>query len=210
MIQQSKWVSLYELVTDHKKPIDHGGLATAIEKHVLQYIDEHGRRKLATNGPEEDACSINFALRLLFTYKVAPEDHPIFYEFSELFKFGWPEDDLPDFSSINPHYVAPHTTVGKVPKSQLVVGMTKQPIINAFEGVYWDRDKWGKYLASPPQWLTPCRISKGNKAVSATWNPVLIGIALMDKNIALKKLDSVFIGLKDWKDEWQETSSHFR
>lgn len=105
MIQQSKWMSLYELVTDHKKPIDHGGLATAIEKHALQYIDEHGRRKLATNGPEEDACSINFALRLLFTYKVAPEDHPIFYEQSLLFKFGWPEDIRPDLSSINPHYV---------------------------------------------------------------------------------------------------------
>lgn len=88
--------------------------------------------------------------------------------------------------------------------------LTKQPIINAFEGVYWSREQWSKYLASPPQWLTSCRVAKGNKTVSATWSPVSIGLALRDKGVVLKRLDLVFMGLKDWKDEWQESTELMR
>ncbi|HEY9269216.1 MAG TPA: hypothetical protein VIO39_07190 [Methylotenera sp.] len=93
---------------------------------------------------------------------------------------------------------------------KMVMGLTKQPIINAFEGLYWNRDKWGKYLASPPDWLKTCRVAKGTKTASATWNPVLIAIALIDKKIPFKRLDSVFVGLKDWTEEWQEKSNSSR
>jgi hypothetical protein len=89
-------------------------------------------------------------------------------------------------------------------------GLTKQPVINALEDVYWSRDQWSKYLASPPQWLIDCRVAKGTKTVSATWNPTSIGLALIDKGITLKRLDLVFMGLKDWKDEWQKKTDLMR
>jgi hypothetical protein len=91
-------------------------------------------------------------------------------------------------------------------------GISKQKVINAFEGMHFDRDKWGKYLGSPPKWLEMCRIARGSKGrkVSATWNPVLIAAALYDKGIKIRKLDAVFVGLSEWRDEWDEASSTFR
>jgi hypothetical protein len=91
-----------------------------------------------------------------------------------------------------------------------VAGITKQKVINAFEGVYWERDKWGKYLGDPPEWLKECRVARGSKKASATWNPVLIAVALHDRGVPIKKLDAVFVGLKDWADKWQEDSALFR
>lgn len=92
-------------------------------------------------------------------------------------------------------------------------GITKQQVMIAFEGIHFDHDHWGRNLATPPDWLVECRVAKGNKKTSATWNPVLIAIALTDPKrgmILLKKLDAIFIGLKDWEDEWKEASALFR
>lgn len=92
-------------------------------------------------------------------------------------------------------------------------GITKQQVINAFEGLHFNRDQWTKALGKNiPNWLMECRVTpgvRGNK-VSATWNPVLIAAALIDQKIAAKKLDAVFVHLKDWADEWQEKSALFR
>ena len=76
--------------------------------------------------------------------------------------------------------------------------------------MHYNRDKWGKYLGDPPKWLEECRLARGSKKASATWSPVLIAIALLDKNIQIAKLDAVFVGLKDWADEWKEKSEVFR
>jgi hypothetical protein len=110
-------------------------------------------------------------------------------------------------------------TEQKSNKEGLVKCLTKQNIANAFEGIYWSRDKWLKYLASPPIWLESCRDAKGNKKVSATWNPVSIGLALIGrkppdtsakistlsvKMITVTQLDSVFRRLKDWENDWKE------
>lgn len=91
-------------------------------------------------------------------------------------------------------------------------GITKQQVINAFDGLCFDRDKWGKYLADPPDWLMECRVTPGvqGSRTSATWNPVLIAAALIDKGINIRKLDAVFVRLKDWADEWREISASFR
>lgn len=91
-------------------------------------------------------------------------------------------------------------------------GITKQQAINAFEGLHFDRDKWSKRLADPPDWLKECRVTPGvqGRRTSATWNPVLIAAALIDKEIGIKKLDAVFVRLKDWADEWREASASFR
>lgn len=92
--------------------------------------------------------------------------------------------------------------------------ITKQQVINAFEGLHFTRDKWNKYLAdiNSAPWLKDCRVMpgiQGSKA-SATWNPVRIAAALIDKGIPINKLDTVFVRLKDWADEWHEASESFR
>jgi len=89
-------------------------------------------------------------------------------------------------------------------------GITKQLVANAFEGIPFDHDHWIKNLATPPKWLLECRVAKGSKKASATWNPVLIAAALFDKEIPIKKLDAVFVDLNSWADEWQEASASFR
>lgn len=91
-------------------------------------------------------------------------------------------------------------------------GITKKDVMAAFQNLKWDYDHWGKNLASPPEWLIECRVAKGSrsKKASALWNPVLIAIALLDKKIPIIKLDTVFVNLKDWADEWRESSEVFR
>ena len=89
-------------------------------------------------------------------------------------------------------------------------GITKGAVINAFEGMHFDRDKWSKYLGDPPDWLKDCQVMKGKQGdnkVSATWNPVLIAAALLDKKVDKNKLNAVFVQLKDWADEWREASA---
>lgn len=97
-------------------------------------------------------------------------------------------------------------------KVEAVKGITKQLVINAFEGMHFDRDHWGRNLATPPDWLIDCRVAKGNKKTSATWNPVLIAMALTDpkRGISVNKLDAVFVGLKDWVVAWRKASDYLR
>lgn len=101
---------------------------------------------------------------------------------------------------------------GKEAKPSGKKGITKGEVISAFDGMHFNRDKWSKYLGDPPEWLKECRVALGSrkKKVSATWDPVLIAAALFDKGIPIKKLDTVFVRLKDWADEWLEASESFR
>jgi hypothetical protein len=93
-------------------------------------------------------------------------------------------------------------------------GITKQQAIRAFEGLHFrDVSGWKKALSDVPQWLEPCRVLKGKRGSnkeSTLWNPVLIAIALLDKSIPIKKLDTVFVRLNDWAEEWREKSEFFR
>lgn len=98
-------------------------------------------------------------------------------------------------------------------KKEITKGISKNEVINSFNGIYYDRDQWDKYLADPPEWLKPCRTvpgKKGSNRQSALWSPVLIAAALLDKGITLKKLDAVFVGLPEWADEWREASDYSR
>lgn len=97
-------------------------------------------------------------------------------------------------------------------KAEPIKGVSKKVIQRVFADLHFDYAKWGSNLANAPKWLTPCRVSRGSKAsrVSHTWNPALIGLALMDKGITIKQLDLAFMGLKDWKDEWQEKTDSVR
>lgn len=94
-------------------------------------------------------------------------------------------------------------------------GITKNAVIDAFEGVYFDRDQWSKALGKNiPDWLKLCRAEpgkQGDNKTSATWWPVLIAAALLDKGITVNQLDAVFFqSLKYWADEWQEASANDR
>jgi len=93
-------------------------------------------------------------------------------------------------------------------------GMSKLDIARAFDGIHFKYDEWDRNLADFPKWLEPCLVSRGSKKrhLSHLWNPVLIALALMDKPryIPLKRLDLVFIGLKDWQSEWQDKSEYWR
>ncbi len=103
---------------------------------------------------------------------------------------------------------APAAKVAGVKRS-----ITKQQVINAFEPIHLDRNGWNNALSDVPKWIEPCRVTlgrKGDKTTPATWNPVLIAAALLDKGITAKQLDAVFVRLKDWADEWREASANDR
>lgn len=114
-------------------------------------------------------------------------------------------------------YSVAHLTTEELPsmqsdtipaKAEPTRGEPKKVIQRAFADLHFDYSQWGRYLGDVPKWLKPCRVSRGSKGkrVSHSWNPVLIGIALMDKGVTKKQLNLVFMDLKDWKDEWQETT----
>lgn len=100
-----------------------------------------------------------------------------------------------------------------VPVKAVKRGLTKGAVINAFEDLHFKRDQWKKYLGDPPKWLKDCRVTRGNKSTSATWNPVQIAAALYGeygKGIPIRQLDAVFVGLSNWREEWLEASALFR
>jgi len=95
-----------------------------------------------------------------------------------------------------------------------IKGMCKLDIAKAFDGIKWSYDEWRNNLANIPKWLEPSLVSRGSKKshVSHSWNPVIIALSLMDppRNISIKRLDVVFLGLKKWNEEWQEKTELFR
>lgn len=91
-------------------------------------------------------------------------------------------------------------------KTQAIHGLSKRVIMRTFAGLHFNYDQWGRALSDVPKWLIDCRVSRGSKGkkVSHFWNPVLIGLALMDKGVTKKQLNLAFMNLKDWSIEWQE------
>lgn len=83
-------------------------------------------------------------------------------------------------------------------------GINKRKVAATFQGIKWDYAHWLTNLATPSNKMWNCCVSKGSKSSSALWNPVSIGLYLLDEEIPIKKLDSIFLGLKDWIDEWNE------
>jgi hypothetical protein len=91
--------------------------------------------------------------------------------------------------------------------------VNKSKVAAAFQDTHYSYDQWKKYLATPPDWLKPCRVSKGSKGRSggASWDPVKIGLCLLDKEIAIKKLDFIFHShLNSWVPAWKENTLLFR
>lgn len=111
-----------------------------------------------------------------------------------------------------PEPVAPAAPATQQKESKRGIG--KQRIISAFEGIYFNTSaQWDNALADVPDWLEPGVVMKGkrgNNKQSTLWDPVQIAVALYDKNVSIKKLDAVFVSLRDWSDEWQAASEYLR
>ena len=88
-------------------------------------------------------------------------------------------------------------------------GLPSPRIANAFDGLYWSRDKWAKNLGAPPKWLEECRVARGSAGKApATWNPALIAVALHDRGVRESQLNAVFVRLPDWQKEWRDKADY--
>jgi hypothetical protein len=101
----SGWYSLWLVLQTYRPKV----LAEAIEQHGLFVFDRFDRQIPATNGPNIDSDSLNWALDLLAEVAAVERDpapttlwdsdrweieqHP-------LERFGWPEEKLPDLEAI--------------------------------------------------------------------------------------------------------------
>jgi hypothetical protein len=69
-------------------------------------------------------------------------------------------------------------------------------------------DQFSKWLSSPRKWLNEARLTRGGPGQKnpATWNPVLVAIALIDKGYADLTAIDRFIrsDVSNWVPEWEE------
>ena len=112
MSEEKRWISIERLLDDYSIPV----LADAAENHKLQTINALGQRILATDGHVDDKKSKAYALEHLASrYAMQQDPGPDDYlvderleiEGSPLDLFGWPEDQLPNFNDIQPHFQNP-------------------------------------------------------------------------------------------------------
>lgn len=140
------------------------------------------------------------------SFKYALGDEEAYWnDLNEWLEKNEPRLDCKEFPNPN--------TLTATAKGEVVRGIPKKLVAAAFQGLCFDYDHWIKNLTPPvSNWLSgKCIAAKGNKKVSTLWNPVLIAAALIDKGITVEQLDAVFFqSLKDWDDEWKETSASFR
>ena len=112
MSEEKHWISIERLLNDYSVPV----LADAAKNHKLQTINALGQRILATDGDIDDKKSKAYALEHLASrYAMQQDPGPDDYlvderleiEGSPLDLFGWPEDQLPNFNDIRPHFQNP-------------------------------------------------------------------------------------------------------
>lgn len=111
MSEDTQWISIERLLDTYSIPI----LAEAIDRLEVQTIDAVGRKILATDGDDNDVRSKAFARRHLAqrrAFEIDPltDDEQYFFELrieihgSALDLFGWPKDQLPNFTELQPDY----------------------------------------------------------------------------------------------------------
>lgn len=111
MSEEKRWISIERLLDSYSIPV----LAEAVDRLNVQTYDETGRRILASDGDKDDIHSKAFikahlAHRRAFELDPLTEDEQYWFNErlqthgSALDLFGWPNDQLPDFTKINPNY----------------------------------------------------------------------------------------------------------
>jgi hypothetical protein len=165
MSEEKQWISIERLLNDYPIPI----LAEVARNHKLQTKDSVGCRILATDGDTDDQKSKAYALKhLAARYAMQQDPGPdedlfderLEIEGSPLDLFGWPEDQLPNFNDIQPHFQNPQAKkswtqrtlkefeeelkkAGSMEKAGALHGVKRQrysQVINAKRKA----DKWGK------------------------------------------------------------------
>jgi hypothetical protein len=72
----------------------------------------------------------------------------------------------------------------------------------------WTEQQWKDKLGSPPKWLNACIVLRGQRGIREHhWNPVLIGDALVRKELAqqnsVRSRFQTKSQLKDWLEAWK-------
>lgn len=94
--------------------------------------------------------------------------------------------------------------------------LSSPTISAAFDGLNsWNEARWAKALGDGrTKWLIGARKSKGSKRPgdAATWDPVIIALALKDKGAAWPRLDAVFkkSALRAWREKWERDTEQLR
>jgi len=89
-------------------------------------------------------------------------------------------------------------------------GLTKKQILKhlwPLEGKFTN-ESLGDAMSNIPKWLLPARISQGlaGKNGTATWNPALMSIALIERGHTNKNKLNLFLlkNFPDWISEWEQ------
>lgn len=86
--------------------------------------------------------------------------------------------------------------------------LTTVQMAEAFDGLRYPAGKWRKPLGNLPKWLIPSMVGRGSRGVrERTWNPVLLGAALVHKGYAKPRTVRARFQtnplLATWQEQWK-------
>lgn len=88
--------------------------------------------------------------------------------------------------------------------------VTTVQVAQAFEDLRgWNFERWKKNLPNKPNWLKACMVTGGARGKrQITWNPVLIGAALLSQGIKENQIRARFMRagspIAHWLQEWKD------
>ena len=88
--------------------------------------------------------------------------------------------------------------------------VTTLQVAQAFENLRgWNFERWRKNLSNKPKWLRACMVTEGARGKrQITWNPVLIGAALLNQDVKQNQIRARFMKagspIAHWLQEWKD------
>lgn len=88
--------------------------------------------------------------------------------------------------------------------------VTTLQVAQAFENLRgWNFESWKKNLSNKPNWLKACMVTEGARGKrQITWNPVLIGAALINQDTDQNRIRARFMRegspIAHWLQEWKD------
>ena len=93
--------------------------------------------------------------------------------------------------------------------------VTTVQVAQAFENLCgWNFERWKKNLSNKPKWLRACMVTEGARGKrQITWNPVLIGAALLNKDAKQNQIRARFMKagspIAHWLQEWKDYEAEY-